>query len=141
MGKIKRFFGRAFSKMNTMSVEKENSSNVAVKSFYGTLGAATAVAAATPGVFALSNLMSTVKKGLEDLFKALADISMPAVGVVTIGCLLTRVLAKNPRTVEMATEWLKRAWIAFFCINIIHLILDYIKELAGGKGKPTVPSW
>lgn len=133
MSRIKNFVRKVFTKINTASIEREKSSNMAVKGAYGAFGAVTAIAVASPATFAIKNIFDKFKDALSNLYDNFITISVAAVATVTAGCLLTRLIAKNPRTVEMATEWMKRAWIAFLLLNLIKVIITYIQELAGVK--------
>ena len=66
-------------------------------------------------------------KGLADTVKGVVDVVIYSACVAVVAvCLLIRMVSKNPRNAETATEWLKRALIAGFAYSIIGQIVGFV---------------
>lgn len=153
MNKIKNSFNRMLSRINTASIERENSENALVKGAYGIGAGAMAVAAASAPVLAkntsdvdtgngaLDNIFGKLKLGLESVYKGFFAISTVAVFTVSAGCLVAKMISKNPKTIETASTWMKRAWIAYGALNCLVLIVKYIGELVGKDENSTESPW
>ena len=151
MNKIKNSFNRMLSRINTASIERENSENALVKGAYGISAGAMAVAAASAPVLAsnevetdnqaLNNIFGKLKSGLKSLYKGFFAISTVAVFTVSAGCLVAKMISKNPKTIEMASSWMKRAWVAYGVLNCLVLIVKYIGELVGKNENSTDNPW
>lgn len=153
MNKIKNSFNRMLSRINTASIERENSENALVKGAYGISAGAMAVAAASAPVLAqngndvetdnqaLNNIFGKLKSGLKSLYKGFFAISTVAVFTVSAGCLVAKMISKNPKTIEMAGSWMKRSWIAYGVLNCLVLIVKYIGELVGKNENNTENPW
>lgn len=114
------------NKMNTLSVNAADKKKVLI----GGGAAAVAFGSATAFVFAggFQDIAKTISKLFQDFYNAAKGIiSVIAIVLVAI-CLILRMISKDQRKVDSATEWLKRiiiTWVVFmFLGNIQKLVQD-----------------
>lgn len=129
---------RIKSKLNTASIEKEQSSSKLVKMYYSLVGffavAALATSPAAAGNSGLKAIFDKVSASLKDIYGQVVGIStVVAVTFIAI-CLLVRMFSKNQRAVEEATAWIKRIAITWFILNTLAFFVKYFQELAYDKG-------
>lgn len=100
---------------------------------------AVAAANATSFIFAAegSNPFSDIAKTISDLFHQFYDASAGIITVVAIVlvfvCLVLRMISKDQRKVDAATEWLKRiivTWFIFMFLGNIQKIFATISSTA-----------
>ncbi len=120
------------TKLNTSSVEKEHSSNKAVKAYYAGLGVLAATAVATAPTMAISAIFSKISDSLKEVYDEVFGISS-VLGITLIAvCLIIRMASKNQRSVEEATSWIKRIIITWLILNLLGMFLTYAQDLVNG---------
>lgn len=132
------------SRLNTASVEKEQSSNSLVKAYYGLVGfLATAALATMPAAAngGLKTIFEKVSASLKDVYKEVVGIStVVAVTFIAI-CLLIRMFSKNQRAVEEASAWIKRIAITWCILNGLAFFVTYFQDLIYEGGGPKKVDW
>ena len=126
----------------------ENSSK-AVKAFYAGVAALcglSVVGGCSGAAFADSTktanaIGSSFKTIFESVFTAIIAISTAAMVVVVAICLLVRMLSHNPRSAETATEWMKRAIIAWLVINALNLLVQFGRQILKDSGANNTTPW
>ena len=92
------------------------------------------------GTDPIKTLGDKIKDIFENIYSAISAIMAIVCVVVVVICLLIRMLSKNPRSAETATEWAKRALVAFFIFLILSVIINIINDTAteagGNKDQP-----
>ena len=77
---------------------------------------------------------------LQDIYGQVVAIS--TIVAVTVGAiaLLIRMISRNQRAVEEATQWLKRIVITWIILNSLGFVVAYLQPLiAGGSYSPGTP--
>ncbi len=77
---------------------------------------------------------------LQDIYGQIVAIS--TIVAVTVGAiaLLIRMISRNQRAVEEATQWIKRIVITWIILNSLGFIVAYLQPLiAGGSYTPSTP--
>ena len=75
---------------------------------------------------------------LQDIYGQVVAIS--TIVAVTVGAiaLLIRMISRNQRAVEEATQWLKRIVVTWIILNSLGFVVAYLQPLiAGGSYSPT----
>ena len=103
-------------------------------------GTGTGTGTAT-GTGAISDLKTAVTGLFETVYGAVAGVMTIACVTIVVICLLIRMLSKNPKSAESATEWMKRALIAFFVFLILSVIIGVIQDLGKSAGGDTAAPW
>lgn len=81
-----------------------------------------------------ADIFDRLKTMLNNLGTKLTGITTLVAVVMAIICLLIRMFSRSPRSVESATEWLKRIAISWIIINSLQYILNWLTQLTAGGG-------
>lgn len=84
---------------------------------------------------ALDSLFGQIETLATEIYGKLIAIAGILVGVVTVWCLIVRIINKNPRTIDEATQWMKRAWIALFIILVVGVGFQLVKQFSDETNK------
>ena len=132
-------------------VDKKNS--LSVKLFYtlwSAMSAIMAVFGTMAMAFADNNDTTTIDGAVDGIASSFGDVATAIYnGVLAVAsivcamviaiCLLIRMLSKNPRAAESATEWAKRAFFSLLILWLIKLLFVIGKAIAtsaGATGNP-----
>ena len=86
-------------------------------------------------VFAANNgeqIWSTVTTTIKNLLGKLNTLSTVICGLVVVIAMIWRMVSSNPRSVETATSWAKRAAISFVIINTLSYIIGWFSSTFKG---------
>lgn len=108
-----------------------------VKTAYWSLvGVVSALLVSTQAVFA-ADMWDRFSAIMKDIYGELVAIS--TIVAVTVGAiaLIIRMVSRNQRAVDEATQWLKRIVITWIILNSLGFIVAYLQPLiAGGNYSP-----
>lgn len=116
---------------------KENSSGKrksrAVSAWWSVTGAVTGIiASVVPAFAATANVWDKLSTMLMDVYGKILGISTVAAVTVAAVALIIRMVSRNQRAVDEATQWLKRVVITWLILNSLGFIVTYIKPLVAG---------
>ena len=85
-----------------------------------------------------NNAISELGKIFDSLFKEvyksiIAVSTIVAVAMVAV-CLIIRMISKNQRSVDEATQWIKRILITWVILNGLMLFYNWAQQVAPGMG-------
>jgi len=93
---------------------------------------------------AIGQLFDTAKSFLEDIYEGLAGI-ITLLAVVIVGwCFCVKMFSKNPRSIEEASQWIKRVAIAWACFMLLGLFVSVGKNITDdmkGNGVSNDSPW
>ena len=108
-----------------------------LKNFYWSVAGMSVVAlltiqpvfAAAPGTSTIWNRFSTI---LKDVYGQVVAISTIVAVTVAAIALLIRMISRNQRAVDEATNWLKRIVVTWIILNSMGFIVAYLQPLIQG---------
>lgn len=78
---------------------------------------------------AITQLFDTAKGFLQEIYAGLAGI-VTILAVVIVGwCFCVKMFSKNPRSIEEASQWIKRVAIAWACFMLLGLFVSLGKNI------------
>lgn len=129
---MKNAFASISNKLNTLSVNAADKK----KALIGVGAGAAVLGSATALIFAEGeNAFEEIAKVIAEVFQnfynaAVGIISVIAIVLIAI-CLILRMISKDQRKVDSATEWMKRIIITW----VVFLFLGNIQKLITGIGE------
>lgn len=85
-----------------------------------------------------SNIWSRFSTILQDIYGQVVAISTIVAVTVAAIALLIRMISRNQRAVDEATNWLKRIIVTWIVLNSLGFVVAYLQPLiAGGSYTPT----
>lgn len=127
---MRNAFASIRNKLNTLSVNATDKK----KALIGVGAGAVVFGSATSLIFA-DNAFQEVAKVISEVFKSFYDAAKGIISVIAIVlvaiCLILRMISKDQRKVDAATEWMKRIIITW----VIFMFLGNIQKLIEGIGK------
>ena len=108
-----------------------------LKHFYRSVAGMSAVAlltiqpvfAAAPGTSTIWNRFSTI---LKDIYGQVVAISTIVAVTVAAIALLIRMISRNQRAVDEASNWLKRIIVTWIILNSLGFVVAYLQPLIQG---------
>lgn len=109
-----------------------------VKTAYWSLvGTASAMLVSMQPVMAADNIWSRFSKIMQDIYGELVAISTIVAVTMAAVALLVRMMSRNQRAVDEATQWLKRIVVTWIILNSLGFIVAYLQPLiSGGNYSP-----
>lgn len=109
-----------------------------VKTAYWSLvGTASAMLVSMHPVMAADNIWSRFSKIMQDIYGELVAISTIVAVTMAAVALLVRMMSRNQRAVDEATQWLKRIVVTWIILNSLGFIVAYLQPLiSGGNYSP-----
>lgn len=109
-----------------------------VKTAYWSLvGTASAMLVSMHPVLAADNIWSRFSKIMQDIYGELVAISTIVAVTMAAVALLVRMMSRNQRAVDEATQWLKRIVVTWIILNSLGFIVAYLQPLiSGGNYSP-----
>ena len=104
--------------------------------YWSLVGVVAALLVSTQAVFA-ADMWDRFSMIMKDIYGELVAIS--TIVAVTVGAiaLIIRMVSRNQRAVDEATQWLKRIVITWIILNSLGFIVAYLQPLiAGGNYSP-----
>lgn len=81
---------------------------------------------------AVNDLFSKITSTIKTVLTNLNSISTIVCALVVVIALIWRMISSNPRSVETATSWAKRAAISFAIINSLTFIINWFTTTFNG---------
>lgn len=107
--------------------------NTVAAAYWSVVSTVTAVGASVMPVFAAATTMwDKLNSMLVDIYGKLLGISTIIAVTVAAVALIIRMVSRNQRAVDEATQWLKRVVITWVILNSLGFIVTYIKPLVDG---------
>ena len=89
----------------------------------------------------INSLFSMLTHALKALYKGLRGIILIVGSVVIVYCLVLRMVSKNPRSVDEATQWIKRVLITMVVFFVLGWVIDIIGSVGTTVGSNTAQPW
>lgn len=119
--------------MNKLKSPLLKRDNALATAYWSVVGAAFAVGASILPVFAAGvTIWDKLSSMLTDIYGKILGISTIVAVVVAAVALVIRMVSRNQRAVDEATQWLKRIVITWIILNSLGFIVTYIKPLVDG---------
>lgn len=114
---------------------KKQKSNTLVNLYWSASAVLAAGATAVSTAFAANpDMWDKLRTMFGGVYDKIVGISTIVAVVMAAIALIIRMVSKNQRTVDEATQWLKRIVITWIILNSIAFIIPYLTELTdGGK--------
>lgn len=104
----------------------------------GELGGAVAFHALGPTI---NNLMGEAKTSLVAVYNGLLGIVTVLAVVICGWCFMVKMFSKNPRSIDEATQWIKRVAIAWLCFMLLSVFVNIGADLVSQSGANTSNPW
>lgn len=101
---------------------------------YSAIATAGTIAVMTPMVAAADDLANKINGAVDTIKGVVIAIFLPIALVAFIVAGIIRMVSKNPRTAEEATEWMKRILITSAIVGGATILLNFASGLIGGTG-------
>ena len=100
--------------------------------YWSAVGMASVAMLSVSPVFAADTIWSRFSTILKDIYGEIVAIS--TIVAVTVGAiaLLIRMISRNNRAVEEATNWLKRIVVTWIILNSLGFVVAYLQPLIQG---------
>ena len=119
--------------MNKLKSPLLKRDNALATAYWSVVGAAFAVGASILPVFAAGvTIWDKLSSMLTYIYGKILGISTIVAVVVAAVALVIRMVSRNQRAVDEATQWLKRIVITWIILNSLGFIVTYIKPLVDG---------
>ncbi len=119
--------------MNKLKSPLLKRDNALATAYWSAVGAVFAVGASILPVFAAGvTIWDKLSSMLTDIYGKILGISTIVAVVVAAVALVIRMVSRNQRAVDEATQWLKRIVITWIILNSLGFIVTYIKPLVDG---------
>ena len=119
--------------MNKLKSPLMKRDNVLAAAYWSAVGALSAVGASVLPVMAANvTIWDKLSSMLTDIYGKILGISTIVAVVVAAVALVIRMVSRNQRAVDEATQWLKRIVITWIILNSLGFIVTYIKPLVDG---------
>lgn len=89
----------------------------------------------------IDSLFNTAKEGLKSIYKGLLAIVTILAVVICAWCFCVKMFSKNPRSIDEATQWIKRVCIAWLCFMLLSVFVAIGVDIVGGAGASTTNPW
>ncbi len=105
--------------------------------YWSAVGMASAAMLAVSPVFAADSIWSRFSTILQDVYGQVVAISTIVAVTVAAIALLIRMISRNQRAVDEATNWLKRIVVTWIILNSLGFVVAYLQPLiTGGNYTP-----
>ncbi len=119
--------------MNKLKSPLMKRDNALATAYWSAVGALSAVGASVLPVMAANvTIWDKLSSMLTDIYGKILGISTIVAVVVAAVALVIRMVSRNQRAVDEATQWLKRIVITWIILNSLGFIVTYIKPLVDG---------
>ena len=106
--------------------------NGKIKTVYWSLvGTVSALLVSTQAVYA-ADMWDRISAIMKDIYGEIVAISTIVAVTVAAIALLVRMISRNQRAVDEATNWLKRIVITWIILNSLGFIVAYLQPLISG---------
>lgn len=94
---------------------------------------------------AINSLFSTAKGFLTTIYNGLNGIVSLLAVVICAWCFCIKMFSKNPRSIEEATQWMKRVIIAWLCFQLLGLFVNIgnsvVNDMKNSSGVNAANPW
>ena len=89
----------------------------------------------------ISSLFTTLTNAVKAVYNGLKGIILIVGCAVIVYCLVLRMISKNPRSVDEATQWIKRVLITMVIFFVLGWIVDLIASIGTTVNSNTATPW
>lgn len=89
----------------------------------------------------IQSLMNSIKTGLQSIYTGFLGIVTVLAVVIVAWCFIVKMYSKNPRSIDEATQWMKRVCIAWLCFMLISVFIKIGLDLVTTSGANTAAPW
>lgn len=89
----------------------------------------------------IQSLMNSIKTGLQSIYAGFLGIVTVLAVVIVAWCFIVKMYSKNPRSIDEATQWMKRVCIAWLCFMLISVFIKIGLDLVTTSGANTATPW
>lgn len=89
----------------------------------------------------INTIMTTIKNAFVSIYAGLLGIVSVLAAVIVGWCFIVRMYSKNPRSVDEATQWMKRVAISWLCFMMISVAFKVGIDIFSNAGANTTTPW